>query len=316
MPTLTVSIPTYKRPALLRRNLQALAPQCLKHGVTVHLFDDSCSNVNQAVYDEIAAKWPCLEVHRNARNLGIDRNIDQCVSAPTADYVWIIGEDDLAAEGAISTILERIGQYPNFLFLNYQYISNDYCTLLNVAVSDAPDGSICAGEFFGNHGWAMGFLGANVIRKSHWDASNEKFIGTYFSHVGKIFSALDPASSIGAIGKPMVFNRAESLDSFTWVDDSFEVNAGFERMIYILSVDQPQWRADAARCLEKFMSIMNLRNLKSILVLRALGVYDWKKYNLYMRDLPGWILYAAVSVTPVSLMSRLYRIYRSIKRGR
>jgi glycosyltransferase involved in cell wall biosynthesis len=314
MATFSVSIPTYKRPSLLRRNLLMLAPQCLEHGIKIYIFDDSCSDINQWVYDEITIEWPCLEVHRNPKNLGIDRNIDQCISAPCEDYIWMIGEDDLAAKGAVSIILNRIEEHPDYLFLNYQYISNDYGTLLHVAVPDVPEGTILAGEFFGNYGWAVGFLGANVVNKRFWDAGTEKFMGTYFSHVGKIFSALTPSSRISTISKPMIFNRAESLDSFTWIDDCFEVNSGFGRMIEILCVDNPEWKAEAEKCLDKFMSIMNIRNLKSILVLRALGVYNWKKYKLYMRGLPSSVIYAAVAVVPVSLMKNLYNLYRLFKR--
>lgn len=316
MQKLAVSIPVYKRPALLLRNLQHLAPQCLSNRIDIHIFDDSCSDINQQVYDQISAQWPCLRVYRNTKNLGIDRNIDQCISIPQADYVWMIGEDDLAADGAISEILECIVSKPEYIFVNYQYISNDYENLLHIAVPDATKGTLHAGEFFRNKGWAVGFLGANVVNKQRWDANTQKFIGTYFSHVGKIFSALNPNSQISVIARPVVFNRAESLDSFTWIDDCFEVNAGFGRMIEILSADHQEWTADAKECLNKFMSIMNIRDLKSILVLRALGVYNWQKYKMYMRGLPSSIIYAVVALAPVFLMKTLYKPYRLLKHKR
>lgn len=316
MQKLAISIPAFKRPALLLRNLQHLAPQCLSNGVDIHVFDDSCSDINQQVYDQISAQWPCLQVHKNSKNLGIDRNIDQCISIPVADYVWMIGEDDLAANGAIREILECLESNPEYIFVNYQYISNDYGKLLHIAVPDASNGRLSAGGFFSKNGWAVGFLGANVVNKQYWDANTHKFMGTYFSHVGKIFSALHPESQISVIARPIVFNRAESLDSFTWIDDCFEVNAGFGRMIKILSVDHPEWTAAAKECLDKFMSIMSIRNLKSILVLRALGVYNWQKYNMYMRALPNSAIYAAVALAPVWLMRSLYKPYRLLKQKR
>lgn len=313
MQKLAVSIPAYKRPALLFRNLQQLAPQCLSNSIDIHIFDDSCSDVNQKVYDQISVQWPCLKVHRNTKNLGIDRNIDQCISIPQADYIWMIGEDDLAADGAIREILECIVSNPEYIFVNYQYISNDYANLLHIALPDASNGTLLAGEFFRDNGWAVGFLGANVVNKQRWDADTQKFMGTYFSHVGKIFSALHPDSQISVIARPVVFNRAESLDSFTWIDDCFEVNAGFGRMTEILSADHPEWTTAAKECLDKFMSIMNIRNLKSILVLRALGVYNWQKYQMYMRGLPGSLIYAVVALAPVSIMKNLYQMYRLLR---
>ena len=313
MSILAVAIPAYKRPELLRRNLLAVAPQCHLNDVSVYIFDDSCSNINQSVYDEITAMWPCLIVKKYPVNLGIDRNIDQCISIPQCNYVWMIGEDDLAAEGAIVSILERLRMRPTYLFVNYQYISNDYGKLLRVAVDDLSLGSATAGEFFSKHGWATGFLGANVVNRLHWDVDSTAYMGTYFNHVGKIFSRLSPRDTVEAVAQPLVYNRAESLDSFSWLNDSFEVYAGFGVMIDRLVQRHPDWDPFARVCLANFMDTMTIRDVKSLLVLRALGVYSWDKYRLYMSGLPLSPVYALVAVTPVALLKPVYRTYRALK---
>jgi glycosyltransferase involved in cell wall biosynthesis len=313
MQKLAVSIPVYKRPALLLRNLQHLAPQCLSNSIDIHIFDDSCSDINQQVYDQISAQWPCLRVHRNTKNLGIDRNIDQCISIPQADYVWMIGEDDLAADGAISEILKCIVSKPEYIFVNYQYISNDYENLLHIAVPDVPAGTLRAGQFFRDNGWAAGFLGANVVNKQRWDNKAKRFMGTYFNHVGKIFSKMDPSDKIEIIADPIIFNRAESFESFTWLKDCFEVNAGFEVMINRLIEDKPTWSEDAKAGLVVFKKKMMIHDLKSILVLRALEIYTLDKYNKYMSKLDYWPIYAVVAVIPSRMLAPAYGIYRYIK---
>jgi glycosyltransferase involved in cell wall biosynthesis len=313
MQKLAVSIPAYKRPALLLRNLQHLAPQCLSNSIEIHIFDDSCTDINQAVYDQITAKWKCLKVYNNPRNLGIDRNIDQCISVPRSDYVWMIGEDDLVSDGAIGAILERLENRPEYLFVNYQYISNDYSKLLRVAVNDLGAESSTAGDFFSRHGWATGFLGANVVNRSRWDIESTEYMGTYFNHVGKIFSQLAPSDRVEAITQPLVYNRAESLDSFTWLNDCFEVNAGFGNMIRTLSLKDSDWEPDATRALYGFQHKIDFRNFKSLLVLRALGIFDLKKYNTYVSDLPWWPFYALIAVMPVPMLKMLYNIYKALR---
>jgi glycosyltransferase involved in cell wall biosynthesis len=313
MSILSVAIPSYKRPDLLRRNLLVLAPQCHANNVSINIFDDSCSDVNQLVYDQITAQWPCLEIHKNAKNLGIDRNIDQCISVPLSDYVWMIGEDDLASEGAIAAILERLQTRPTYLFVNYQYISNDYAKFLHVAVNDLGAESLTAGEFFSRHGWATGFLGANVVNRLHWDVESTDYMGTYFNHVGKIFSQLKTSDTVEAIAQPLVYNRAESLDSFSWLNDCFEVYAGFGEMIERLVQRHPDWEPHARVCLANFTDIMTIRDLKSVLVLRALGVYSLEKYQRHMSMLRLWPAYLLVAVTPVALLKPLYRAYRALK---
>ncbi len=314
--TLAVSIPTYKRPELLRRCLLELAPQCDEHGVSLHVFDDSCSSINQHVYEEISAKWNCLRVSLNDQNLGIDRNIDRCVSKPDAEYVWVIGEDDLVVAGAVSAVLRRLKTRPAYLFVNYRYISNDYRRPLHVAVRDAIDGSLRADEFFAGAGWATGFLGANVVDRRRWQVEDQTFLGTYFNHVGKIFSQLLPDEPVLVIAEPLVLNRAESLGSFTWIKDAFEVNAGFGQMLELLLRQQPQWTeavAGAARCFED-----NIRfyNLKTMFVLRALGIFNLGKYREHLRGRPGHWAYLCVALTPVMPLKGIYRSFKWLRSAR
>jgi glycosyltransferase involved in cell wall biosynthesis len=313
MKPLAVAIPTYKRPEFLRRCLEALRAQCARHDVDIYVYDDSCSDINKPVYDELGALYAGLRVRFNPVNLGIDRNIDQCITASDARYVWMIGEDDLAADGAIDDLMARLkDSSPEYVFVNYQYISNDYRTLLHVAAPEAVDGPRSAGEFFAELGWATGFLGANVVNKTHWDASSTAYMGTYFNHVGKIFSELSPDGVVEVIGRPMVYNRAESLESFSWIKDTFEVNSGFGNMVHALSRNCPAWAAQAARGLARFEEKMDLRNFKALMVLRALGVYDLKKYRAYVSARPGWPLYALIAVMPKPVMRVLYRGFRAV----
>jgi glycosyltransferase involved in cell wall biosynthesis len=311
--TLAVAIPSYKRPDLLARCLAALGAQCARNAVPIYVFDDSCSEVNRQVYDEFSARFPVLRVHFNPVNLGIDRNIDQCITAPDARYVWVIGEDDLAVEGAIDALMARLKDAsPEYVFVNYQYVSNDYRTLLQVAAPEATDGPRSAGEFFAELGWATGFLGANVVNKAHWDSSSTAYMGTYFNHVGKIFSELSPEGVVEVISRPMVYNRAESLESFTWIKDTFEVNAGFGVMCRALAHSCPEWSEQAKRGLARFEEKMDLRKLKALMVLRALGVYDLEKYRAYVSGRPWWPIYAFVAVVPRPVMKALYLGFRAV----
>ena len=154
MKALAVSIPTFKRPELLERCLEALAKQCITRGVEIYVFDDSCSDINRKVYEKLVPIYPNIQVNINARNFGIDKNIDQCITVPQSSYVWVIGEDDLVENGAIDLILERIESiHPEYMFVNYQYISNDYKRRLDVAIPEMIDQTYAAGVFFEKNGW-------------------------------------------------------------------------------------------------------------------------------------------------------------------
>jgi abequosyltransferase len=314
MKTLAVSIPTYKRPELLRQCLEALAKQCEHYDVNIYVYDDSCSDINKSVYADLCNCFPGIVVSYNQVNLGIDRNIDQCFTAPEAQYVWVMGEDDLVREGAIETVMQVLTvSHPKYLFVNYQFISDDYRTLFRVAGEEASDGPCKAGKFFGMFGWATGFIGANVVNKSLWDIDAPDYMGTYFNHVGKIFSRLSPLDSVEVVAKPLVYNRAESLESTSWGKDCFAVIAGFGKMIQALVRNHPEWTEEAQRGLLKFEEKRNTHSLKFVLMLRALGYYDLATYRCHLAGQQLWPFYALVAVMPVAILRPLHKYYRFMK---
>ena len=316
MKTLGISIPVYKRPHLLKRCLEALCPQCGAHDVDIYIFDDSCSDINQKVYDEFIPIYHNIHLHFNSKNLGIDENIDQCFTMPNTSYIWVIGEDDLVANCAIEFLLDRLlNSSPTYLFVNYQYISNDYKNLLHVACPEIPNGHLEAGRFFADYGWATGFLGANIINKNFWDSSCRDFMGTYFNHVGKIFSKLCPDDLIDVSSRPLVFNRAESLSSFSWLNEAFEVNAGFGQMLDLLSKPYPKWKLDAISARICFKERIDLGKFRTLLVLRALGIYNYQKYTEFMRDRKLSWIYVLIAVAPISPLFWLYEKFDTFRRN-
>jgi abequosyltransferase len=313
-PLLAVSVPTYRRPGLLHRCLSALASQCAEEEVPLFVFDDSCSDINRPVYQAVSSVLPGLVVVHNPTNLGIDLNIDQALSYPTAQYVWVIGEDDLVREGAVRRIVEALKALrPPYLFVNYQYISEDYARPLHRAVEGELHEHLSARAMFETHGWATGFLGANVVNRARWEVDGRQYLGTYFSHVGKIFSQLAPDETVALISDPVIYNRAEGLTSFSWVDKAFEVFAGYGQMLDRLQTERPVWRPHVRACLAGFKAKISISNAKSLLVLRALGVYDLDKYRQYMRDEGRPLVFALIAVIPQAPLRVLYRAFRSIK---
>ena len=312
---LTVSVPSYKRPQHLKKCLLALAPQCMEASVLLNVYDDSCDDTNLDVYLELSKEFPCLTVKYNPKNLGIDNNIDQCISDPDTDYVWVIGEDDLVIDGAIDRIVTSLKSLrPICLVVNYQYTNDDYKTRNCIAITNLSDGYHPAGQFFSEYGWSTGFLGSIIVNRKYWDTDCKRFRGTYFNHVGKIFSEITPQDNILFISDPLVLNRAESLSSFTWVDDTFEVYDGFGRMTQLLSQGKPEWANQSRAAHGGFKRKFNFPNIKSVLYLRAVGIYNTKKYELYLNATRLAPVYAFIAIVPKNVLKFLYTLYKSYKK--
>jgi hypothetical protein len=245
-------------------------------------------------------------------NIGIDKNINKCVSLAETEYVWILGEDDIANNFAIDKILCVINTFkPDYIFTNYQYISNDYKTKLKIAVDINEDHKYKTSVFFQNYGWSVGFLGANIIRKTNWDNNENRFLGTYFNHVGKIFSKLKIDGNVYAISSPLVYNRAESLESFSWINECFEVTSGFSEMAHILERHFPEWGIYCAALINEFNKRINLNSYKTLLVLRSKGVYNIEKYHKFISQKTK--LKYLISIFPKALLSPLYSFYKNLK---
>lgn len=309
---LSIAIPTFKRPELLDKCLTSLINQCMANSVAIYIYDDSCSDINGQIYSKHQGFYGGIFVVKNPQNLGIDHNINKCVCEANTDYVWLIGEDDLADENAVMKILDTIENHsPEYIVTNYQYISNDYNTKLNVALAVFEDTNINTAIFLQKYGWAVGFIGANIIKKTNWDNFENRFLGTYFNHVGKIFSQLQPDQELYLIASPLVYNRAESLESFSWINECFEVTHGFSEMAYILGDKYPIWESYCASFIAEYKKRINLNSIKTLIVLRAKGIYNRHKYDKFISDksLPKYI----ISILPVALIKPFYLTFKKIK---
>jgi glycosyltransferase involved in cell wall biosynthesis len=235
-PELSVCVPVYKRPALLRRMLISVSASAKPFRVPIFIADDSCDETNRAVIEEAARDYPCIFWHRNTSNLGIDRNILRCVELSNCDYAWIFGEDDLMEAAAIGSVFELLKRtsYP-FIFVNYASISNDYKRRgREVAIEITRDQVLTAAEFLSHYGWAAGFIGSCVVQKRRWDAVDKtRYVGTYYAHLGAIFEA-SRECDVYAFALPLVLNRAENAASFTWANDALSVVYGFGRLMSML----------------------------------------------------------------------------------
>jgi hypothetical protein len=119
---LTIAIPTFDRPAALRRTLSALRPQLTD---AVHLLVlDNCSPtpVVEAQAEVLAGLSPGgYTVVRHPINIGGDANAMRCfeLAAARAEWVWVLGDDDLPTPDAVRTLLADTQANPDCFYLNY-----------------------------------------------------------------------------------------------------------------------------------------------------------------------------------------------------
>lgn len=125
-PRLTIYVPTYKR-ASLADTLASLAPQ-LTAEVEVIVADNDPDESGRAATFAHLSDLPAGVTYLPRRvNIGGDENLLRGLSAGSAPWVWMIGDDDRVLPGAVADVLEAI--------------SHDDIDRLILLSPDAPSGA-------------------------------------------------------------------------------------------------------------------------------------------------------------------------------
>jgi glycosyltransferase involved in cell wall biosynthesis len=181
-PVLSVAIPTYNRAETLRRQLGSLLGQIVgcQEDVEVVVSDNASSDGTATVVAEMREHFPSLRYVRNEANLGAVRNIDLAVRACRAEYVWIVGDDDMLMPFAIESVVHAAraagqGSEPAaFISLNWVRVSPDNAWITASSMPASlrsglvPD---AAGVFLALDYPAIGHITRLVVRRPDWVAA-------------------------------------------------------------------------------------------------------------------------------------------------
>jgi len=111
-PTLTVCVPTYSRPALVRRAIASIIESAAGYEASVEIIvSDNSPEVSEGACREALAPWsgPATYVG-NQVDLGIAGNLNQCIARAGARYLVFVHDDDRLLPGAVPAILQAIGE--------------------------------------------------------------------------------------------------------------------------------------------------------------------------------------------------------------
>jgi hypothetical protein len=315
---LAINIPIYRRPDLLEMCLRRTIDVVRDFGIWINLLDDSVDGTNEAAVGRLRDRYPRIRHIRNERNLGIDRNIDQAARFGDTDYIWLLGEDDYLLPGSIECILAitRSTDYP-IIAVNYCAVSDDLRSVHKQSVMGvATGGEIASSELLELLGWSMGFIGACVVnRAAIGGVSPERYLGTYFAHLGCIFEAAY-ARQCMLIAEPLVANRSEDIYSATWAQDALRVYRGLERLLLLLSPPYTQRTVQLA--LRRASPLLAYKTTRGLASLRANGLLSLRSWR-DVTDTSGIhlkIVALLMALLPKGGLKGLQRLVRHIRRQR
>lgn len=223
------AVPVYRRPDNLDVALASLVPAARAIEAPIYIPDDSCDATNVAVIEKWQRSYAGIIHEINPRNLGIDRNIDKAIAKCPADYVHVMGEDDVVLPGFTEAVMRVIrAAAPGHIVCSYVYLSNDYGLLSARPVIPPLPAPVSLRTLLPENGWALGFIGAHVFRRDRYTLCDRDGFGTYFNHVVRIVSYLSPDEPLGYVDAPLVGNRADDESTASWSGSRIDVVFGLE----------------------------------------------------------------------------------------
>ena len=122
---LTICLPTYNR----KRQLETFMPVLIREidaaggPVPVVIADDASSDGTFEYLSLLAASRPWLTIVRQERNLGGSGNVHWFLrNPPNAEYLWILGDDDLLEPRTVAQVLYYLEtRRPSWIFLPHAF---------------------------------------------------------------------------------------------------------------------------------------------------------------------------------------------------
>jgi glycosyltransferase involved in cell wall biosynthesis len=272
VPKVSICIPAYQQPQVLRKTLRSIAEQTFR-SYEIVITDDSSDASVQEVAKEFAGILP-IDYHRNPRRLGSPENWNEAVRRSHGDYVKILHHDDwfhdASSLGCFVALLDRSPHAAlGFGFTlvhdvarNHDWINAPAEQIVN-AIRRSP-----AELFFGNH---IGAPSATIFRRNDFEPFDRNL--KWLVDVEFYIRLLQKKPDLVCCPKPLICTTHGANHQVTYECQGNKDIEAYEWLYLYLLLDRRPWP-----------SIRRLRRLS--VWLRQMGVHSPQQLKLYVKGLP------------------------------
>jgi abequosyltransferase len=169
---LTIVIPTYKRPAELKRLLHWLVAEYDQvRGLIRVVVSDNASpgGVSADVLSIIEAN-PWMLLFQQVHNVGPDQNFMNAVDHVTTPYFWLLGDDDLMVTGLLRPLLTYLDSHePDLIYLPSHWTASDLTIPAKVLEkSQRQFSSVNAEQLAALCHVHLTFISSWIVKRIHW----------------------------------------------------------------------------------------------------------------------------------------------------
>jgi glycosyltransferase involved in cell wall biosynthesis len=277
--TLSICIATFNRANYLQETLNSILINYLINEFStleIVIVDGGSNDITErVVYDYINLGLKISYIKLDVKG-GVDKDFDLAVKHSKNKYCWLLPDDDLISEEAISYVYNKLNESnPDVLIANSNCWSVAYSKKLNNKnINIDADLLISNNNFhdllFDTTKGYTSYIGCFIIKRELWNQANTSlYYGSRFIHIG-VLSSLQKNSKILISSKPIIYIR---LGNAEWASISF--NIWFNLWPSILSLfDFQNKKLKNEICLKSIKSVFSL-----FLYHRALGTLNYRTYK-------------------------------------
>jgi len=311
-PCLSICIATYNRAGYIGETLDSIIPQ-LGDDVELLLVDGASTDNTEDVVRRYVDIDPRIRYVRLPAKGGVDQDYDKSVELAHGEFCWFFTDDDLLKPGAVAAVKAAIKKGYDLVVVNAEVRDRELSVILQSRRIAMHDNKVYAHDemelLFIDALTYLSFIGAVVIRRSTWlSRERESYFGTEFVHVGVIFQAPLPESTL-IIVEPYISIR---YGNGQWTPRRFDIwMFKWPKLVWSFAHISDQ----AKRCItrqEPWRRVINL------ILQRGRGAYTIQHYRANLSALPAtrlWKISAwLISRLPVNTLAYLLYYYGRLSR--
>lgn len=290
---LTIGIPTFNGSKYIRDAIESVISQVdERYSNSVEILvsdnastDDTGSIINEYIRkNKITITYVCNEV-----NIGYDRNVDNLFKHAKGEFVWLLGDDDYLANGAVAKFFEVIAKHKDLsvILLSVQFL--DIVTGNTNQMVKFDKDCLCqdGDDFFQRCGWGPAALSSLIIRKTDWNILPlHSYFGSQWIHIAAIVHILSSNKLSYIVSNIMSIARVSN--------DRWEGHFGNQLMVsfsYLDILSEMIMLGYKVGTYRYFVENRFERNLFEIIHLRPELLKD--RYRMAKRMMPYYKFYSA-----------------------
>lgn len=120
---LTIAIPTYNRREKLKKCLDAVIPQ-MSERITIIVRDNHSTSYDFYEFIQPYVNKYGVIAFQNEYNIGGDANFLKLFEDCKTEWIWILGDDDILKNDAVKTVISKLDDFKNAVFIKFNSRSN------------------------------------------------------------------------------------------------------------------------------------------------------------------------------------------------